>query len=143
MLSTRQGGGGTKLTYIEAWRVIQIANDIFGFSGWCSEIKTLEVDFVRAVSSSSRQTASLSHAALTLLRPVPGAYAAQIDHDAAAGRYSIGVSALMRVTLRDGCFREDIGYGKAENVKSKSDGLDKAKKEAGALRHNPIALTAQ
>ena len=51
MLSTRQGGGGTKLTYIEAWRVIQIANDIFGFSGWCSEIKTLEVDFVRAVIS--------------------------------------------------------------------------------------------
>ena len=143
MLSTRQGGGGTKLTYIEAWRVIQIANDIFGFSGWCSEIKTLEVDFVRAVTSFSRQSARLSSAVLSWLRRDSSAHAAQIDHDAAAGRYSIGVSALMRVTLRDGCFREDIGYGKAENVKSKSDGLDKAKKEAGALRHNLTALTVQ
>jgi DNA repair and recombination protein RAD52 len=32
-LSTRQGGGGTKLTYIEGWRVINLANDIFGYNG--------------------------------------------------------------------------------------------------------------
>lgn len=32
-LSTRQGGGGTKLTYIEGWRVINLANEIFGFNG--------------------------------------------------------------------------------------------------------------
>lgn len=35
-LSTRQGGGGTKLTYIEGWRVINLANEIFGFNGACS-----------------------------------------------------------------------------------------------------------
>ena len=46
------------------------------------------------------------------------------------GRYCIGVSAIVRVWLRDGASHEDIGYGKADNVKLKSDGLDKAKKEA-------------
>ena len=34
-LSTRQGGGGTKLTYIEGWRVINLANEIFGYNGEC------------------------------------------------------------------------------------------------------------
>lgn len=37
----------------------------------------------------------------------------------------MGVTALVRVSLKDGCSREDIGYGKAENVKSKGDSLDK------------------
>ncbi|KAM0749358.1 recombination protein Rad52, partial [Meredithblackwellia eburnea MCA 4105] len=45
-LSQRQGGGGTKLTYIEGWRVINLANEIFGFNGWYTEIKTLEIDFI-------------------------------------------------------------------------------------------------
>lgn len=36
----------------------------------------------------------------------------------------------MRVTLRDGAFHEDIGYGEALNLKSRSGALDKAKKEA-------------
>ena len=41
-LSTRQGGGGTKLTYIEGWRVINLANEIFGFNGQSSLV--LEID---------------------------------------------------------------------------------------------------
>ncbi|ORY92854.1 Rad52/22 family double-strand break repair protein-domain-containing protein, partial [Leucosporidium creatinivorum] len=45
-LSTRQGGGGTKLTYIEGWRVINLANDIFGYNGWYTEIKEINIDFV-------------------------------------------------------------------------------------------------
>jgi len=32
-LSNRQGGGGTKLTYIEGWRVINLANEVFGYNG--------------------------------------------------------------------------------------------------------------
>jgi DNA repair and recombination protein RAD52 len=31
---------------IEAWRVIELANEIFGFNGWSTEIKHLETDFV-------------------------------------------------------------------------------------------------
>lgn len=37
----------------------------------------------------------------------------------------MGVTAIVRVQLRDGTFREDCGYGKAEGVKSKGDALEK------------------
>ncbi|MBW0478473.1 hypothetical protein O181_018188 [Austropuccinia psidii MF-1] len=45
-LATRPGAGGSKLTYIEGWRVIALANEIFGFDGWSSETKSIQVDFV-------------------------------------------------------------------------------------------------
>ncbi|KAI8806359.1 hypothetical protein BJ742DRAFT_816600 [Cladochytrium replicatum] len=45
-------------------------------------------------------------------------------------RISMGISALVRVTLRDGTFHEDIGYGSVENVRGKGSAFDKAKKEA-------------
>lgn len=32
-LSTRTGGGNSKLTYIEGWRVLELANQIFGWDG--------------------------------------------------------------------------------------------------------------
>lgn len=35
-----------KLTYIEGWRVINLANEVFGFDGWSTEIKNLSIDFV-------------------------------------------------------------------------------------------------
>lgn len=61
-LSQRVGGGGAKLTYIEGWRVINIANEVFGFSGWSSEIKHLDIDFVSPrVSFSSRWEWFLAH----------------------------------------------------------------------------------
>jgi recombination DNA repair RAD52 pathway protein len=36
------------------------------------------------------------------------------------------VTALVRVTLRDGVFHEDVGSGMIENAKSKGQALDKA-----------------
>ena len=47
-LSTRSGGGGAKLTYVEGWRIINLANEVFGFNGWSTEVKSLELDFVGA-----------------------------------------------------------------------------------------------
>lgn len=44
-LSTRSGPSG-RLTYIEGQTAISIANEIFGFNGWSSEIKETTVDFV-------------------------------------------------------------------------------------------------
>lgn len=37
MLATRQGGGGTKLTYIEGWKAINLANEVFGYNGECGQ----------------------------------------------------------------------------------------------------------
>ncbi|KAA1138460.1 DNA repair protein rad52 [Puccinia graminis f. sp. tritici] len=96
-LSTRPGAGGSKLTYIEGWRVIALANEIFGYDGWSSETKSIEVDFVDQTSE---------------------------------GRFNVGVSATVKISLRNGGSHEDVGYGKLENSRSKADALDKCKKEA-------------
>lgn len=95
-LSQRPGpGGGPKLTYIEGWKVINLANEVFGFNGWSSSVVNLTTDF--------------------------------IDTNEQTGRVSIGVTAIVRVTLRDGVYHEDVGYGMIENSKSKGQALDKVR----------------
>lgn len=34
------------MTYIEAWRVKNVANSLFGFDGWSSTISDVTVDFL-------------------------------------------------------------------------------------------------
>jgi len=46
------------------------------------------------------------------------------------GKISLGLSCIVRITLKDGTYREDVGYGSMENAKSKGAAFDKAKKEA-------------
>lgn len=99
-ISQRPGpGGGPKLTYVEGWKIINLANEVFGFNGWSSSIVSLTVDFA--------------------------------DFNEESKRYNIGVTAVMRVTLKDGVFHEDVGYGMLENSKSKGQALDKVRH----LRH--------
>ncbi|KAL7340782.1 recombination protein Rad52 [Rhodotorula toruloides] len=45
-ITNRPGGGGTKLSYLEGWRAINIANEVFGYNGWFTDIKYLEADFI-------------------------------------------------------------------------------------------------
>lgn len=40
------------------------------------------------------------------------------------------MSSTVRVTLQNGSFHEDVGYGVTENSKSKGDALDKARKSS-------------
>jgi DNA repair and recombination protein RAD52 len=64
-----------------------------------------------------------------------------VDVDARTERTNIGLSVIVRVTLRDGTYHEDIGYGHVENSKGKAAAFEKAKKEGTtdalkrALRH--------
>lgn len=44
------------------------------------------------------------------------------------GKFSAGVSAIVKVQLRDGTFHEDIGYGVSDNNKSKGLALENARK---------------
>ncbi|KAJ1025886.1 hypothetical protein NDA16_002512 [Ustilago loliicola] len=98
-LSQRLGpGGGKKLTYIEGWKLVDLANEVFGFNGWSTTIVRLDVDF--------------------------------LDCSPDGTRFNAGVSCVVRVTLRDGAFHEDIGYGSAENARQKHAALEKGKKEA-------------
>ncbi|XP_061628559.1 DNA repair protein RAD52 homolog isoform X2 [Phyllopteryx taeniolatus] len=50
--------------------------------------------------------------------------------DLVDGRFYVGVSAFVKVQLKDGAFHEDVGYGVSEGLKSKALSLEKARKEA-------------
>ncbi|XP_027235083.2 DNA repair protein RAD52 homolog, partial [Penaeus vannamei] len=95
-ISQRSGAGGQRIAYIEGWRLISLANEIFGFNGWSHSVTNQTIDFV--------------------------------DHY--NGRYYVGVSARVRVQLKDGVYHEDIGYGVSEGMKSKALSIEKARKEA-------------
>jgi hypothetical protein len=45
-LSSRTGPGGSKLTYIEGWRVMGLANEVFGYNGWSTQVRDISIDFV-------------------------------------------------------------------------------------------------
>ncbi|KAI5778201.1 hypothetical protein EDC01DRAFT_622927 [Geopyxis carbonaria] len=95
-LSSRPGAGNSKVHYIQADKCINLANEVFGFNGWSSSIKHVEVDF--------------------------------LDQNK-EGKWSVGISVTVRVTLKDGTFHEDVGYGSMENGKNKAQVFEKAKKE--------------
>ena len=107
-ISQRPGpAGGPKLTYAEGWKIINLANEVFGFNGWSSSVVTLTTDF--------------------------------IEFNEETRRYTVGTTAIMRVTLRDGTFHEDVGYGMLENSKSKGQALDKVcMQHSGILTHTQV-----
>lgn len=53
-----------------------------------------------------------------------------VDEDPVSRKVSLGLSVIVRVTLRDGTYHEDIGYGEMDNCKGKGAAFHKAKKEA-------------
>ncbi|KAK4251735.1 hypothetical protein C7999DRAFT_27812 [Corynascus novoguineensis] len=57
---------------------------------------------------------------------------AKIDYyeeEKSSGKISIGVSVIVRVTLRDGTYHEDVGFGHVENNRNRAQCYEKAKKE--------------
>jgi DNA repair and recombination protein RAD52 len=95
-ISSRPGASGQKVHYLAAEKVINLANEVFGFNGWSSAIQNIQIDFVDENQN---------------------------------GRISLGLSVIVRVTLKDGTFHEDVGYGHIENCKGKAAAFEKAKKE--------------
>lgn len=45
-ISKRQGPGYSSVQYLEGWKAINIANEIFGPNGWSTELKEFRVDFI-------------------------------------------------------------------------------------------------
>lgn len=95
-IAYRQGNGGMRVPYLEGWKVISLANEVFGFDGWNSEVISQTVDYV----------------------------------DESNGKISLGLSVVVRVTLKSGSFHEDVGYGHIENARHKAMAFEKCKKEA-------------
>lgn len=52
-----------------------------------------------------------------------------VDENPQTGKVSLGLSVIVRITLKDGTHHEDIGYGQIENCKGKAAAFEKAKKE--------------
>jgi DNA repair and recombination protein RAD52 len=52
-----------------------------------------------------------------------------VDEHPQTFKISLGLSVIVRVTLRDGTYHEDVGYGHIENCKGKAAAFEKAKKE--------------
>ncbi len=50
--------------------------------------------------------------------------------DQSNDRFYVGVSAFIRVQLKDGTYHEDVGYGVSEGMRSKALAIEKACKEA-------------
>lgn len=46
------------------------------------------------------------------------------------GKLSVAYTCCCRVTLKDGTYKEDVGFGSAENQRQKGLAIEKAKKEA-------------
>lgn len=95
-ISKRVGFGSSRVAYIEGWRAINLANQIFGYNGWSTEVKSVIVDFL----------------------------------DERQGKFSVGCTAIVRVSLQNGSYREDIGYGTVENERRKAAAFERAKKSA-------------
>ena len=108
-ISTRDGQGGQRVSYVEAWRMIDKAQRIFGFDGWSSTVLNMAKEFE--------------------------------EKNASTGRFSVGYTCMVRVTLRDGTFHEDVGFGSTVNERDRGKGIENARKEAvsdgmkRALRH--------
>ena len=45
-ISSRPGAGGGKVHYLSADKCINLANEVFGFNGWSSTIRNVQIDFV-------------------------------------------------------------------------------------------------
>ena len=52
-----------------------------------------------------------------------------VDENQHTGAVTLGLSVIVRVTLRDGTFHEDVGYGQVKNCRGKAEAFEKAKKE--------------
>lgn len=45
-ISKRKGPGFSSVQYLEGWKAINLANEIFGFNGWNTELKEYKVDYI-------------------------------------------------------------------------------------------------
>ena len=45
-VSYRPAAGGQNVAYVEGWRLISLANEIFGFNGWSHSVTSSNIDFV-------------------------------------------------------------------------------------------------
>ena len=116
--------------------MVQLANETFGFDGWGYSVTNQTVDFVDHLAGQSKQQVltNLSHSVYLFSFSICGSLALiqvfsprpyenelpqlmQNRPNSLPGKFSVGVSATVKVTLKNGCFREDVGYGCVDGMR--------------------------
>lgn len=90
-ISTRPGASGQRVPYLAADKCINLANEVFGFNGWSSGIQQIQIDFVQSCRA---------------LRAWCRCLHSQVDESQSTGKVSLGLSVIVRVTLKDGTYHE-------------------------------------
>src|SRR5277367_6633175 len=55
----RPGPAGQKVAYLAAEKVINLANEVFGFNGWSSSVQNIQIDFVDEHAQTGRVSIGL------------------------------------------------------------------------------------
>lgn len=97
-LKVRKGPANVDLLYISRRNAINLANEVFGFDGWKSDIKEFIKEGEEILSNQ---------------------------------QWKISYTATVRITLRDGSYREDIGGGSMQDRDKLQANLN-AKKKASS-----------
>ncbi|GJJ14845.1 hypothetical protein Clacol_009113 [Clathrus columnatus] len=102
-ISQRPGpGGGPKLTYAEGWKIINLANQVFGFNGWSSNICSVSVDYLDPVDDGKRWNCGVS--AVVRVTLSGGVYHEDIG-------YGVAENIKGKGTALDKCKKEAVTDG--------------------------------
>ncbi|KAI8867543.1 dsRNA-binding domain-like protein [Ramicandelaber brevisporus] len=100
-IKQRWGAQGKGVAYLEGWQAIELANAVFGFDGWSSEIVEMTLKYMDVVKG-NKYNVGVSCVVRVTYTDEGGK---QVYHD-------------------------DVGFGWVDEAFSKNSGLEKSKKEA-------------
>jgi DNA repair and recombination protein RAD52 len=101
------GGAGGKLTYAEGWKMINIANEVFGFNGWSSSVVSLTTDYVDYREDTQRYNVGATAVVKVMLRD--GAFHEDVGYGTLDNSKSKG-AALDKVYARSFFFVRWLFY---------------------------------
>ena len=126
-LATRPGPGNRKLTYLSGDSVTRTLNDIFGFDGWCLEVKETKREvkpkmLIHIIYSCVCDVLCMFWRIATiqiiiiviLIIYIYILFLKKSCEKDSKGRYIVSYTSIVRVTHRtSGAFKEDCGAGDA------------------------------
>jgi DNA repair protein RAD59 len=101
-LTTRKRKHNSYPTKISTHTIINLANDVFGYDGWSSQILEFEIKFEQSKYDHNHENEQIDQYG-------------DDDHDMRFGFTAYGM-AVVRVELTDGTFRDATGYATAVNL---------------------------
>ncbi|EDV22323.1 uncharacterized protein TRIADDRAFT_28563, partial [Trichoplax adhaerens] len=110
-ISQRVGMGGKKIAYIEGWKVLSIANEIFGFNGWSHSVTSQTIDFVDQIGAKFY----VGICAFVRVQLKDGSFHEDVGYGVAEGMKSkaLSLEKARKEAVTDGLKRALKSYGQA------------------------------